>query len=173
MATNFPYDIYFPTTAEECKDPHGRIHLSCRRSRDTAGRELIMIHDPLGNASRTLGLPRTRGCVYPAAALVFAPNGGLGTVSIGTGEHMPMDQWLRRSSSRDRYVVRVGPCGRRDADVGVQYACVRRKRRQDVSLVACTAGRHMDCGCRSLVIAFFVLTLRCSAWMARTSSSLL
>lgn len=70
-----------------------------------------MIHDPLGNASRTLGLPRTRGCAYPAAALVFAPNGGMGTVSVGTGEHIPMDQWLRRISSRDRY-VNVGLCGR-------------------------------------------------------------
>lgn len=104
--THFPYDIYFPTTSEECKDPHGRMQLACRRSRDGAAREVVMLHDALGNASRTLALPRTRGVAYPAAALVFEANGALGTVSIGTAEHVPMDQWLKRVSRSDRSVSR-------------------------------------------------------------------
>jgi hypothetical protein len=100
--TSFPYDIYFPTTAEDCKDADGRMHITCRRSRDSSSREVCMLYDNLGNASRMMKLPRTRGCSYPAAALIFDRNGGLGTISIGPSEHVAMDKYLVRASRSDR-----------------------------------------------------------------------
>ena len=97
-------------------DLHQRLSFSVRTTMRSADRTVIMIH----NLPSEMG---HSGLMVPAACLDFGANNALGTVKIGQGQTVEMDQYLSRVSRK--CVPSLTLCTD-DADVTISNSMVRK-----------------------------------------------
>jgi hypothetical protein len=86
-------------TGSEFIDIHDRMRLSLRCTISDSMHSGYMVFDKSNN---------TPSPGYSLVALDFGPANALGTVSFGTGTHVPMKQYLVKGSGLGRYVEFYG-----------------------------------------------------------------
>ncbi|KAI0769422.1 hypothetical protein BD413DRAFT_477951 [Trametes elegans] len=77
-------------SGSEFVDLHNRMHLSLKQTLRDAHHAAYVIYDLSSRASRG-------GLLVPLATLDFGSNNALGTVKIGDGDHVSMNQYLVKS----------------------------------------------------------------------------
>lgn len=80
-------------TASEFVDIYDRARFSLRCTQNDGQRALYMIYDMFSQETFSRS-----GLAVPSACLEFGPNHSLGSVKIGRGEYVPMDQYLTKES---------------------------------------------------------------------------
>ena len=86
-------------TGTDFVDLHNRTHLSLRQTLRDAHRTAYIIYDLSARPGARTGL------LVPLATLDFGPNNALGTVQIGSGSHIPMEQYLVKSTGANGCVL--------------------------------------------------------------------
>ena len=78
-------------TGSDFVDLHGRTHLSLKLTLRDAHHTAYTIYDLNARPGARTGL------LVPLATLDFGSNNALGTVKVGSGEHVRMEQYLVKS----------------------------------------------------------------------------